>query len=173
MSQGGAADVVLGGADRLGDGPCQGRLVARPHAVGVVVQRGGLLHHAGEVGEPRVRGVDGEPGLCQQDVLAQRLRDRLAGGTVAYGGDECCFQVVVLVEDQGFLAGEVLEQGGHRDVGGVGDVLDADLVVAAVEEEFECGVGQGLAGLGLLALAAPGRFGHSPTIPRGEVTAKV
>ncbi len=147
--------------------------MARPHAVGVVAQRGGLLHHAREVGEPRVRGVDGELGLFQQDVLAQRLGDRLARGAVAHGGDERCFKVVVLVEDQGFLAGEVLEQSGHRDVRGVGDVLDADLVVAAFEEEFECGVGQGLARLGLLALAAPGRFGHSPTISQDAATSKV
>lgn len=106
-------------------------------------------------------------------MLAQRLRDRLPVGAVAHGGDERGFQVVVLVEDQGFLAGEVLEQCGHRDVGGVGDVLDADLVVAALQEEFECGVGQGLAGLGLLALAAPGGFGHSLTVLQGATAMKV
>lgn len=78
--QGGAADVILGRTHRLGDGPGQGRFVARPHAVGVVAQRGGLLHQAREVGEPRVGGVDGELGLFQQEVLAQRLRDRLARG---------------------------------------------------------------------------------------------
>jgi hypothetical protein len=77
MSQGGAADVALGGADGLGDGPRQGRFMARPHAVGVVAQRGGLLHHACEIGEPRVCGMDGRMcsrRACGIDVPGVRSR---------------------------------------------------------------------------------------------------
>lgn len=96
-----------------------------------------------------------------QDVLAQGGGDGLAGGAVAHRRDERGLDVVVEVEDQGFLAGEVFEQSGHRHVGGVSDVLDADLVVAALDEQPHRSIGQGLARLGLLTLSAPDWLAHA------------
>ncbi|WP_416367324.1 hypothetical protein [Nocardia terpenica] len=56
------------------------------------------------------------------------------------------------------FAEEVFEQGGHRHVGRIGNVFDLDLVVAMFEEQPQGGIGQSLAGSGLLALPARGRL---------------
>ncbi|WP_255372634.1 hypothetical protein [Corynebacterium sp. CNJ-954] len=48
--------------------------------------------------------------------------------------------LVVLVDGDGFFAGEVGEDRGGGDVGGVGYFADADIVEAALQEEFQGGV---------------------------------
>lgn len=94
--------------------------------------------------------------MAAQEVVPQRGGNGPAVGAFADGGDQGGLVVAVRVEDQGFLAGEVLEERRGGDIGGFGDVLDADLVIAAFEEQSQCRVGQRLAGGGLLALAAAG-----------------
>ena len=84
---------------------------------------------------------------------------------VTYGRDQGGLVFGVLVENEGFLAGEVLEQGRGGDVGGLGDISHGDLVIAVFEEEPQRRVGQGLAGGGLLALPAPHRhLGHARSL---------
>jgi hypothetical protein len=157
VGQGGAGGVVRGEAALLGDDPGERGGVAQPHLLGVVAQRGGAGHQVGEGGEAGVAVGGDQPG--GQGVFPQCGGDRLALGAFADGREQVGLLVGVLVEDEGLLDREVLEQGGGGHVGGVRDLADADRVVPVLQEQAQCGVGDGPAGGGLLAFAAPHRRG--------------
>ena len=72
----------------------------------------------------------------------------------------------VLVEDECLLLRIVREDGGGRDVGRVGHFAAAHVVESALEEHHRRDVGDGLAGRGLLPLAAADRagFGHDHSL---------
>lgn len=92
------------------------------------------------------------------EVAAQGLGEGLAGRAVGDRADQGFLVAGVLVEDQGlFAVREVVEQGRHGHVGALGDLADAHLLVAALQEQPQCRVGDRLAGGGLLALAPPAR----------------
>ncbi len=65
-----------------------------------------------------------------------------------------CASVLSSWSNTSFLAGEVLEDGGGGNVRRLGDVLEAHMVVAVLQEQLKRGIGDRLPGGGLLALAA-------------------
>lgn len=77
---------------------------------------------------------------------------------------EALLEVRVLLEHQGLFGGEVGEEGGDGYIGFGGHVTDAHRVVPAFHEEPEGGIGDLLAGRGLLALTASGLNGHALTL---------
>src|SRR5699024_6822440 len=134
-----AAEVIGRRGGLLSDAAGYRLLVTYPHAPVIVAQRRVALdepHECFELGA--VRGV-GESSTG--DVVSQRVQDGLAGRALSDRGDKGSLPVGVLIEDQRFLAGKVLEQGGSRYVGGLGDILDADLFIAVFEEQSQCRIG--------------------------------
>ncbi|SLH37942.1 Uncharacterised protein [Mycobacteroides abscessus subsp. abscessus] len=94
-----------------------------------------------------------------QRVLAQGRGNRLACRAFPHGGEQTLLLVGVRIEDERFLDREVLEQGGRGHVCGVGNLADADIVVAPLEEQTQRGVGDRPAGGRLLAFTAAHRRG--------------
>ena len=114
----------------------------------------------------------------------QCVDDGVVGCPSGDDGDQFVAPGFVLIEGDRFLTGEMGEDGGGGDVGGVRDLPDADSVEAFGEEEFDSSVTDRLPGGGFLALAASGGggVGHSYRVPgtpgywtatKGELTAKV
>lgn len=137
-------------AELVGDGRTEDAGVPGPHTFGVRAQRRRGGHQVGEPGHLRVRR-DRPPAV--EGVLAQGVEDALAAGALPHRGDQLRLPVLVPVEHQRLLAAEVLEHRGGRHVGRVGNVTDAHLVVAALQKELQCGVGDRLPGGRLLAFA--------------------
>jgi hypothetical protein len=77
---------------------------------------------------------------------------------------EALLEILVLFEHQRLFRGEVGEERGHGHVGRGCHLTNAHRVIAALLEEPQGGVGDLLAGRGLLALPAPGRLGHTRTL---------
>ena len=99
-----------------------------------------------------------------QDLLAQRRDERLPRPSL---GDRACespLEVLVLVEDEGFLGGEVREERGDGHVRLRSDVPDTDGLVPPLGEQPQRGFGDVLPGRGLLALAASEGLRHTETL---------
>lgn len=90
------------------------------------------------------------------DLAAQHGDQRLVRRPVGHRPDESLLEALILLEDQRFLRGEVGEERGDGHVRLGRHVTDAHGVVPALQEEPQSGVGDLLAGRGLLALATPG-----------------
>lgn len=99
------------------------------------------------------------------DLAAQHGNQRLVRRPVGDRPDEALLEALILPEDQRFLRGEVGEERGDGHVGLGRHITDAHGVVPALQEEPQSGVGDLLAGRGLLALATPGELGHAGTLP--------
>src|SRR5699024_182702 len=134
-----AAEVIGWRGSLLGDGAGYRLLVAYPHPPVIVAQRRIALDEAHECFELGAAGGVGEN--TTSDVVSQRVQDGLPGRALPDRGDKGGLPVGLLVEDQRFLAGKVLEQGGGRYVGRLSDVLDADLFIAVLEEQAQCCIG--------------------------------
>jgi len=78
-------------------------------------------------------------------------------------------------EEHGFLGGEVVEEGGAGDVGGTGDVFEADVVVAVFEDQVHGDLPDGAPGVELLAFPATGCSGdlHTGSIARTWTGVKI
>jgi hypothetical protein len=72
--------------------------------------------------------------------FAQRVQDRGSGGSVGDRSHEPALDRLVLVEDEGLLAREVLEERRDGDIGGVSDLGDGHLVEASLEEQRHRGL---------------------------------
>src|SRR5699024_10605655 len=113
-----AAEVIGRRGGLLGDGAGYRLLVAYPHAPVIVAQRRVALdepHECFELGAARGVGED-----TASDVVSQRVQDGLPGRALPDRGDKGGLPAGLLVEDQRFLAGEVLEQGGRSEERRVG-----------------------------------------------------
>jgi hypothetical protein len=101
-----------------------------------------------------VAGVGlGEQASGGEQEAAEGGQHRLAGRAGGDGFQEVGFEGFQGGEEEGFLGGEVVEHGGHRDLGLPGDVGDGDLVEAVVGEQSPRDLGDVVAGLGLFAFA--------------------
>ena len=83
----------------------------------------------------------------------QSRQDRLVGRALANRRHERRLAVVDLVEEEVLLRREVVEDGLLRDARGLGDLGYLHALEAALDEEAQRGVGDGLPCLSLLELA--------------------
>jgi hypothetical protein len=81
-----------------------------------------LADRVGEVAKPLAQALDRRQLGVRLDPGAEALDQRLEAGDV-----------------EPLLAAEVLEDQAVRDPGGLGDLVDRDLVVVAIAEDFERG----------------------------------
>jgi hypothetical protein len=100
-----------------------------------------------------VTGVGlGEQAAGGEQEAAEGGQHRLAGRAGGDGFQEVGLEGFQGEEEEGFLGGEVVEHGGHRDLGLPGDVSDGDLVEAVVGEQSPGDLGVPMAVLLPLAL---------------------
>lgn len=97
-------------------------------------------------------------------MLVQRRHRLDAGPAVAY--DACGLALVVRepVQHQVFLGGEVPEESGLGDLGRGGDVVDRDAVEAALQEQRDSRLADGVACPLLLAGPQSRRLAHLTTV---------
>lgn len=165
VGEGDAPGGQEGGGDELGQRICGRSVGAQGEHLGEV-----LLELAEEVVGAGAEGgaigdnfpVGGDVSVQLRDgvgLLDEVVRQDAKGGDrrVATATGECASQellhVIGAIEEEVFLAGEVVEHGRLRDVGRGGDIVDGDAVEAAFNEEPGGGVGDELARCALLALA--------------------
>lgn len=118
-------------------------------------------HHLGMIVEAGDGVVPIEAG---PEVSVQRRHRFDAGPAVTY--DACCLALVIRkpVQHQVFLGGEVPEEGRLGDLGRRGDVVDRDAVEAALQEQRDGRVADGVARLLLLAGPQSRRLAHLATV---------